>query len=374
MTESAAELLPLTTRVIQQGITEHLHSGVQLYVSQNFQTVADLAVGEDRPGIPLSTETILPWLSAGKPLTAALILQRMDAGKLSLDEPVAHLLPEFAAAGKEQITLKDLLTHQAGLKPIATGWPKRSWSDIVEKICRTGIRRDRGEGSRIGYDPARSWFILGEILQKIDDRQRSIDQIMREDLLEPLGMWDSWMAIPESRRNDILPRLGSVWNTQHHQLTPLPMNTEEYCRTPSPGGSLRGPIRELARFYEMLLRGGTTQQGQRLLKTETVTAMILRQREGEFDVTFQHRVDFGLGIIINSNRYGPETVPYGFGRFASEEAFGHGGAQSSIGFADPKYNLVVTAVANGHPGEEIHNQRFRELNSALYQDLGLAKA
>jgi len=371
MNEHVAERLPFTTRVIQQGISEHLHSGIQLYISRDFQKVADLAFGEDCPGVPLLPETILPWLSAGKPLTAALILQHVEAGNLNLDEPVATVLPEFAAANKEQITLKDLLTHRAGLKPIATGWPRRSWHDIVEKICKSGIRRDRGEDTRAAYDPARSWFILGEILQKIDDQQRPIDQSVREDLLEPLGMWDSWMAIPESRMDEYQSRLGMVYSSQNQKLTPVPLNTPDYCRTPSPGGSMRGPIRELARFYEMLLRGGTTEEGLRILKTETVQAMIHRQREGEFDATFQHRIDFGLGMIVNSNRYGPETVPYGFGRFASEQAFGHGGAQSSIGFADPRYKLVVTAVANGHPGEEIHNQRFRELNSAIYEDLGL---
>ena len=134
---------------------------------------------------------------------------------------------------------------------------------------------------------------------------------------------------------------------------------------------MRGPIRELGRFYEMLLRGGKTVDGRVILQPETIRAMTSRQREEKFDVTFQHMVDFGLGVIINSNRYGADTVPYGFGKYAGENSFGHGGAQSSIGFADPEYNLVVTAVANGLPGEEIHNQRFRELNSAIYEDLGL---
>ena len=90
-----------------------------------------------------------------------------------------------------------------------------------------------------------------------------------------------------------------------------------------------------------------------------------------FDQTFQHKVDWGYGIIVNSNQYGAETVPYGFGRHASENTFGHGGAQSSVGFADPQHQLVVAAVANGCPGEELHNERFRELNSAIYEDLGL---
>ena len=134
---------------------------------------------------------------------------------------------------------------------------------------------------------------------------------------------------------------------------------------------MRGPIRDLRRFYEMLLREGKTESGGQILSEESVRKMTTRQRVDQFDHSFQHTVDFGLGVIINSNRYGAETVPYGFGRYASESSFGHGGAQSSIGFADPEHRLVVCAVANGCPGEERHNARFRELNSAIYEDLGL---
>jgi len=372
MTIPAAELLPETYRVIQHGIAEGLHHGVQLTVTKNFQTIVDCAAGENRPGEPLTGDMLLPWLSAGKPLTATAILQHVESGLLELEQPIASIIPEFAASGKERITLLDLLTHQGGLKPIATGWPKRTWREIVDKICQSGTRRDRGDGLNCAYDPARSWFILGEILQRIDPQQRTIDRILREEILVPLEMTDSWMAIPADQFERFASRLAQTYTSKDGRLTPAPGNSEVYCTTPSPGGSLRGPIRDLSRFYEMLLRGGTTRTGQTLLRPETICKMVSRQREGKFDATFQHVVDFGLGIIINSNRYGSETVPYGFGRYASEEAFGHGGAQCSIGFADPEHQLVVTAVANGLPGEERHNQRFRELNSAIYEDLGLA--
>ncbi|WP_437224885.1 serine hydrolase domain-containing protein [Planctomicrobium sp. SH661] len=365
------ERFPRTYQVIQHGISHQLHRGMQVFISRDFEPVADFAVGENVSEVPLTPDFLLPWLSAGKPLTAAAILQRVQHGQLKLESPVCDVIPEFAAAGKEAITLENLLTHTAGLKPIATGWPKRTWGEIVDKICQTGTRRDRGDGLECGYDPARSWFILGEMLQRVDAQQRTVDQIIRQDVLEPLGMFNSWMAIPTDRLDEFRPRLGTTYSSQNDVLTPTPGNTDEYCLTPSPGGSMRGPIRELARFYEMLLRQGTTADGTSLLDPEIVRLMLQRRRQGEFDATFQHVVDFGLGIIINSNRYGAETVPYGFGRHASENSFGHGGAQSSIGFADPKYKLVVTAVANGLPGEQVHNHRFKELNSAIYEDLDL---
>jgi hypothetical protein len=131
------------------------------------------------------------------------------------------------------------------------------------------------------------------------------------------------------------------------------------CAAPSPGSSWRGPAHDLAAFYSYL-------------SAHAPSHMTDRHRLGLYDRTFQHKIDFGLGIIIDSNRYGKETVPYGFGRHCSENTFGHGGAQSSIGFCDADHSVIVAAIANGLPGEAQHNRRFRDLNSAIYEDLGLA--
>jgi CubicO group peptidase (beta-lactamase class C family) len=82
-------------------------------------------------------------------------------------------------------------------------------------------------------------------------------------------------------------------------------------------------------------------------------------------------MDWGLGTIVNSNRYGVQTVPYGYGPLSSDRAFGHSGSQSSAAFADPDYGLVVAAMLNGMPGEPAHHRRMRAFLEALYRDLGL---
>jgi CubicO group peptidase (beta-lactamase class C family) len=140
-----------------------------------------------------------------------------------------------------------------------------------------------------------------------------------------------------------------------------------------PGGNGRGPIRELARFYQMLLNGGAL-DGARIVSPQTVEAMIARHRVGMFDHTFKHVMDWGLGFIPNNNQYGIDTIRYGYGPHAAWRTFGHSGHQSSVGFADPKQQLVVALVFNGTPGEAAHDARVRRVLSAIYADLRLTPA
>ena len=106
----------------------------------------------------------------------------------------------------------------------------------------------------------------------------------------------------------------------------------------------------------MLLNGGTI-DGVRILSPQSVELFTLRQRIGMFDQTFRHIMDWGLGFQVSSNRYGADTVPYGYGRHASDSTFGHGGSQSSTAFADPEHGLTVAIVCNGMPGEPAHQVR-----------------
>ncbi len=121
----------------------------------------------------------------------------------------------------------------------------------------------------------------------------------------------------------------------------------------------------------MLLLGGE-RHGARLLSAKMVANQTARHREGIYDQTLGGRVDFGLGVIINSRHYGANAVPYGFGPHCSPRTFGHAGARTSIAFADPACGLVVAAAANGAQPEPVNSRRFEQLSAAIYEDLGLS--
>ena len=311
----------------------------------------------------MTSDTLSLWLSAGKPVTAIAIAQQVERGKLAVNDPVAKHLPEFAHGGKEPITLRHLLTHTGGFRGADLIPEDLPWGEMLQRISATPIEADWPVGEKAGYQLSASWFVLGEIVQRLSGRAYS--DYVREEIFRPLGISDSWIGMSTARYQEYGERIGFIHLLRGGKLMPhAEWNSEADCTRCRPGGNARGPVRELGKFYESLLGFGA-----QLVEKETVAEFTGRHRVGLFDHTFQHVIDFGLGFIVNSNRYGVETVPYGYGRYASDEAFGHSGAQSSCAFADPAHQLVVAWSCNGLPGERLHQRRAREINSAIYEDV-----
>jgi CubicO group peptidase (beta-lactamase class C family) len=361
--------LPRTTELLQQQMTAGLHIGAQVYASLRGRVVADFAIGESRPGVEMTPDTIMLWMSATKPVAAVAIAQLWEAAKLSLDDPIARHIPEFAQNGKEAITIRNILTHTAPIRWIETGWPDTPWDQIIAKICVMRMERDWPPGKKAGYSVYATWFLLGEIVRRLDGRDYA--RYVREEIFAPLGMNNSWVATTPEAYRSYGTRLGIMQKTEGGTVSDLGMDTEAACTNARPSGSGHGPMRELGRFYEMLLAGGTLQE-RRIISPQTVEALVARHRAGMYDQTFKHIMDWGLGFVVNSNQYGPNTVPYGYGPYASARTYGHSGYQSSVAFGDPDKGLAAAIVCNGTAGEVQHNLRIRAVLTALYEDLGLA--
>jgi CubicO group peptidase (beta-lactamase class C family) len=196
-----------------------------------------------------------------------------------------------------------------------------------------------------------------------------LEEFARANIFSPLGMHDSSLALTTAEVKSYGDRIAFVYETSGESRRLNENWSRESgltrCR---PGGSARGPVRDLARFYETLLTGGGD-----ALRPETVQILTSRQRSGLLDETFQFKMDWGFGFILSSNRDGFQ-MPYGYGRHASRETFGHSGNQVSCAFADPAHRLVVAWACNGMPGERKHQQRQRAINNAIYEDLKLSAA
>ena len=180
--------LKRTRKALERGIEEGLHRGGQVYVSLAGEGV-DLVVGERAPGEPMTADTLMIWLSSSKPIAALALAQLWERGELDLDDPVARFVPEFAENGKERITLRHVLTHTGGFRILNVGWPEASWDEIVATVCRARPEPRWVLGQTAGYHLASSWFILGEVIRRVDGRFYS--EYVRQEVFEPHGMTDT---------------------------------------------------------------------------------------------------------------------------------------------------------------------------------------
>lgn len=382
-----AETLPNTMAVLQDGIDRGYHFGGQVSVYRGGELIVDDAFGTLGPDSsePMSRDHILCWRSAGKPWTAVAVMQCIERGELSLETPAyegfaANALTTIVPPSGPMAQLKHVLTHTTGWNHVDIGWPNASHLESLERIRAVTFRDGAAPGEVAAYDPQGGWFVLGTLLERTadanfddesDELPPSIIGILHKNVFTRAEV-DAFIALSDENASVTKAPIAPQFNTQRGANVELPMASDAALRSPSPGSSCRGPVRSLAKLYAVLLSDLAGDGEPTLLNRSSVNEMTRRHREDMMDLTFQHKLDFGLGLIINSNRYGAETVPYGFGRYASERAFGHGGAQCAMGFADPEYDLAVGWVLNGLAGEPRHNKRNREINSAIYEDLGLA--
>jgi len=361
--------LARTLAELERGLEARSHYGAQLFVERHGEVIADAACGERLPGEPLRRAHRMLWLSASKPLTALAVAQLWERGALSLDDPVASHLPEFAEGGKGAITIRHLLTHTSGIRMLDTGWPEATWDEIVARICERPIEPRWIPGRKAGYHLTSSWFVLGELVRRIDGR--AIERYLDEEIFAPLGMAASSLGVAREEIERVRPQIAPMYLRAGEALAKSDLTSDAKLVAPSPGGNGIGPIRELARVYSLLARGGEL-DGRRLLSRQTVEAVVARHRVGLVDHTFKTRLDWGLGVIVNSRHYGDADAPYGYGPHAGPRTFGHSGARSSVAFCDPDVGLVVAMAVNGLLPEAAHRVRTERLLDALYRDLGLA--
>ncbi len=366
---------PRISAAVQDGMNRGFQTGIQIYVSVAGEPIIDGGYGMATNAIPMTPYTIMPWRSAGKPLTVILLLKllnrqvprgREELNSEQLETRVESWIPEFVGSETGDTTLRQILTHTGGFPMADTGWPGVGWNESLERLSRASRELPAGTAA---YHPQSSWFLLGEICRRLSGSAAGFSELMMEEVLKPMRMMDTSAGRTKFDYEQFRERMPTLYERVGVKMEVSAYSEPPYATQESPGASLRGPVRDLGRFYEMMLRAGWNSDEEPWICPELIRKCVQRHREAEYDRTFQHTVDFGLGWIVNSNRYGIETVPYGFGRHSSETAFGHGGSQCSMAFCDPARQLVVAWSANGFCGEGQHQRRNRSINESIYSDI-----
>ncbi|HEY6318529.1 MAG TPA: serine hydrolase domain-containing protein [Acidimicrobiia bacterium] len=356
--------LSAVVELLERRRDEGWHTCAQVYVSIGGEVLLDEALGETRPGRGEQTDDVMLWYSAGKPLTTVAVLQLWERGRLALDDRVATFLPGWGE-GKERCTLRHVLTHTGGFPMWGDAGYDRDVSFAESLAATVATPAQWAPGTVAAYHAASGWRVLGGVVEAVDGR--TIERYLAEEVCGPVGMTSSSLGIPLAVQAELGDRIVPVVWTGHQFPTRdadggirmVPYKIDRWHNEPwhvakiEPGGGMRGPARELGRFYEALLGDGPT-----LLEPRTVEVMTAIHRYGMKDRTFGLDVPWGLGV--------QRQFTGGPGR----RAFGHGGMASSRGLADPELGLVLVVIANGLAGFFDAEQRNLEITDAVYSALG----
>ncbi|HLH15051.1 MAG TPA: serine hydrolase domain-containing protein, partial [Solirubrobacteraceae bacterium] len=288
-----------------------------------------------------SRETLVNVFSVGKALVAVCALMLVSRGELALEEPVAERWPQFAAAGKERITLRDLLGHRAGLPAIARRLPDGAlydWSQMTDALAAQQPWWEPGTAH--GYHVHTFGFLVGELVRRASGR--TIGELLRSEIAEPLRADLSFGLArgQRGRRAEYVfdAELGSRLRRggrepdlrlrERAYMNPPgatgigTVNTAAWQDAELPSANLHADARAIAWVYDALLDRG---DGPALLDADVLALASAEVSAGE-DLVLGRPSRFGLGFQLTQRER-----PLG----PNEGSFGHFGAGGSLGFADP---------------------------------------
>ncbi|QXD16919.1 beta-lactamase family protein [Rhodocaloribacter litoris] len=385
------ERLVRVDSVLERYVREGRVAGAVGLVLHDGEVVYERAVGwaDREAGRPMTTDTIFRIASQTKALTSTAILMLVEEGRINLEDPVSRWMPTFERTmvavrsdtglvlepARRAITIRDLLTHTAGISYGGEPWVAARYraqglgygeaygwytAHLDEPICET---MDRLGTLPFVEQPGVRWVygyatdILGCVVERVSGRP--LDAFFRERLTGPLGMTDTYFYLPPAQRD----RLAAVYTPGDDgrvvRAPDGPRGQGDYVDGPrrsfSGGAGLLSTARDYARFLEMIRNGGIL-DGVRILAPHTVAVMTSNQVGTRYS---EDGLGFGLGFQT--------TDRLGANGFSSVGTFGWSGAYGSAYEVDPKERLVLVLMIQVVP---YYGSGLREaFKAAVYQAL-----
>ena len=342
--------------LFHQQIADGVHPGAGLAVYRYGKLVLDVYGGaaDANTGRPVDDETMFVLFSSTKPLAACCLYILKQRGKVNWDDPVAKHWPEFAENGKGDVTVRHILSHRGGFPDTPEDLPWTDWADW-SKVTRAMERAvpKYPSGEVLAYHPINYGWVIAELVRRIDGR--TFDRFLADELAAPLQMDSAYVNLPPALDSRV-SRIHMMEDDADTNGYAVVFDKPEVHHTITPGANGIASAGDLARFYAMLERHGTL-DGVQLLKAETVDEAVTQQVEG-VDQSSGAYARRSLGLALADDRMGKSTGN-------PLNTFGHGGAGTSIGWADFDSGLAVGLITNGFRGNETNVARLAAVSQAI---------
>jgi len=326
--------------------------------------IANRATGRD-----FDRDTLQVIFSGSKGLVAVCLLLLIERGQLDLDNPVATYWPEFAANGKEKITVRQLVSHTAGLPGFVVPLDVADLTDFDRLAAALAAQRTLLEPGTLCYHTISFGWLCGELIHRVDGRR--IGQFFAEEVAEPLGL-EIWFGLPEELEQRVATlELDAGWGEADPGTTPselltivdgnpdvwsrgsFPWNSRAFHAAEIPGAGAVAATRSVARLYGCLARGGEL-DGVRLLSARTIEQG-RHALSGGVEVLGGTERSFGTGFLLQDATRSLGPPP---------DAFGHSGAGGSMHGGWPSERVGFSYAMNLMSSDP-NDARSRSLLSAL---------
>jgi CubicO group peptidase (beta-lactamase class C family) len=343
--------------------------GAALAVYRRGERVVDLWAGWRDAGKtdPWTPDTLVNVWSTTKGVTAIAVARLVDQGRLDYEAPVVRYWPEFGAKGKGEVTVSQLLSHQAGLPGFAEPISLTEFYDWETATSRLAAQAPMWPpGTKNSYHAMTYGFLAGELIRRASGR--SVGAYLAEEIAAPLGA-DVYIGLPEALEPRvaplIAPRIAAPFDAAamapealaavtNPDMAPILPNERAWRAAEIPAGNGQASARGLARLYAAMANGGSL-DGVNLMRRETVEAMIAVQTE---------RVDLLLGV---APRWGRGVTRNPIGLYGPHpETFGHAGWGGSFGCADLGTGIAIGYVLNQMGERVVGDPRSSGLAEAVF--------
>ena len=355
------ERLDRLDRLIETHVADGRYPGAQIAVARDGKLVKSATFGRakiDPEPVAADDDTLWLMFSQTKVVVTAALWQLVEAGALRFADRISDHVPEFAANGKSDITLFEVITHQGGFPSAEV--PEEAWEDheLLRGVV-SDFRLEWTPGSKVHYHGLAAHWVAAVLIEAVTGTDYR-DHI-RSSLLEPLGL-DEQIFVGVSEDAD--GRCADIHEFKDEAMVRSARNTRAWRAAGVPGGGGYGTASGLAAFYQMLLAGGTL-DGNRVLGPRVIQ-FATRNHTGD-------RVDENMGMPMHRG-LGPHvrgTTPTirGLGTIASPTTFGHGGAGTSYSWADPESSVSFSYLTNCMSPEPWHSVRLDQVSNIVHSSI-----
>lgn len=342
-----AEHLQRIEKIVAQGLAEKRMPGCVVCIGRRGKIVLQAAYGNKQlqpSELPMTTDTVFDMASITKPMaTATSVMILVERGQLKLNQRVSSLIPEFAASGKEEITVFDLLTHQSGLLPdnkVADyeDGPEKA----LERICALSLQAPTG--TKFIYSDV-NYILLGELVRRASGK--SVHEFSQEYIFQPLGMRETGYLPREALKSRAAP----TEQRDGHWMQGEVHDPRAFLLGGIAGhAGLFSTAEDIAIYAQMMIQQGEY-GGQRILAPRTVTTMTRGYRLLGGSRSTMEGVPANPPVFLRGLGWDKRSgYSINRGELLSDSAFGHGGFTGTVLWIDPELEMFVIFLSNRvHP-------------------------